>query len=87
MSDVTPDEHKVLRAILTNDFHDAPLGEARIGSAVFCESIDAAAEPSGFEDGKILSALVSSLVHKKLVTSDGESIALTAAGYAAAMKA
>lgn len=84
MTDLTQDEYKVLRALLTNELHDVPLGEARIGAGVFCESLDAASEPCGVKDGKILSALVSSLKHKQLVDSDGETIALTAAGYAAA---
>lgn len=87
MSDISKDEFKVLRAILTNEFHDMPLGEARIGSAVWCASLDEAAEPCGIKDGKILSAIVSTLAHKKLVVSDGETIALTQAGYAAATAA
>jgi hypothetical protein len=87
MSDINQDEFKVLRAILTNEFHDVPPGEARIGSAIFCESLDAAAEPCGVKDGKILSTIVSSLVRKTLVVTDGETIALTAEGYAAAMAA
>lgn len=87
MSEVSPDEFKVLRAILTNEFHSEPQGAARIGSAIFCESIDAAEEPCGFTDGKILSALVSSLARKALVSLDGEMIALTEAGYTAARAA
>jgi hypothetical protein len=87
MSDISKDEFKVLRAILTNEFHDVPLGEARIGSSVWCASLDEASEPCGVKDGKILSALVSTLAHKKLVVSDGETIALTQAGYAAAIAA
>lgn len=87
MNDISKDEFKVLRAILTNELHDVPLGEARIGSDVWCASLDAAAEPCGVKDGKILSALVSSLAHKKLVVSDGETIALTQAGYVAAAAA
>jgi hypothetical protein len=86
MSDVTRDEFRVLRAILTNEFHSDP-GEGRIGSAIFCESLDVSGEPCGVKDGKILSALISSLVHKKLVETDGETIALTAEGYAAATAA
>lgn len=87
MSDISQDEFKVLRAILTNEFHDAPLGRERIDSSVWCASLDEAAEPCGVKDGKILSAIVSALAHKKLVVSDGETIALTEAGYAAATAA
>ncbi|MGO9134766.1 MAG: hypothetical protein ACLP8A_12080 [Methylovirgula sp.] len=87
MADVSQDEFKVLRAILTNEFHSEPPGEARIGSAIFCESLDAAEEPCGFKDGKILSVIVSSLVNKKLVVTDGETIELTADGYVAATDA
>jgi hypothetical protein len=87
MPDVSRDEFKVLRAILTNEFHSEPPGQSRIGSDIFCESLDAAEEPCGIADGKMLSVVVSSLVSKKLVVTDGETIALTADGYAAATDA
>jgi hypothetical protein len=84
MSDVNRDEFRVLRAVLTNQFHSEPPGEARIGSAVFCASLDTSGEACDVKDRNALSALISSLVHKKLVVSDGETIALTSDGYAAA---
>jgi len=87
MTELTNDERKLLRAILTNELHEAPLGEARIGSSIWCESINDAAEPTGIKDGKILSVIVSRLAQKKLVISDGETIELTRAGYEAAVAA
>jgi hypothetical protein len=86
MTELTDNEMKLLRAILTNEAHEAPLGTERIGSSIWCESINEATEPSGIKDGKILSAIVSLLSQKKLVVSDGETIELTAAGYEAATK-
>jgi hypothetical protein len=86
MSELTENEMKMLRAILTNEAHDTPLGEERIGSSVWCESINEAKEPTGIKDGKILSAIVSLLSQKKLVVTDGETIELTKAGYDAAVK-
>jgi hypothetical protein len=86
MTELTDNELKILRAILTNEAHETPLGEERIGSSVWCESINEAKEPSGIKDGKLLSALVSLLSQKKLVISDGETIELTKAGYDAAVK-
>jgi hypothetical protein len=87
MNDVSRDEFKVLRAILTNEFHSAPPGHARIGSAVFCESLEAAGEPCGIANRNMLSAVISSLAQRKLVVTDGETIALTAEGYGAATDA
>jgi hypothetical protein len=84
MSDVSENERKILRAILTNDLHEAPLGEGRIGASVWCESLNDAGEPSGITDGKLLSALISLLAQKKLVKTDGETIELTQAGYGVA---
>ncbi len=52
MSELTENEMKLLRAILTNEAHDTPLGEERIGSSVWCESINEAKEPTGIKDGK-----------------------------------
>ncbi|HTJ01171.1 MAG TPA: hypothetical protein VL492_00145 [Methylovirgula sp.] len=86
MNDVSRDEFKVLRAILTNEFHSEP-GEARIGSAIFCRSLDAATEPCGFDDGEHLADVLASLARKKLVVTDGTTVALTADGYAAATDA
>ena len=85
MAELTDNEVKVLRAILTNDFHEEPLGEARIGGSVWCASLNDAGEPSGIKDGKILSATVSLLAQKKFVVTDGEMIELTKAGYEAAV--
>ncbi len=84
MTDLSDNEMKILRAILTNEAHEAPLGDGRIGSSIWCESINEATEPSGIKDGKLLSALVSLLSQKKLVVTDGETIELTKAGYEAA---
>ncbi len=84
MAELSENERKILRAILTNNAHDAPLGEGRIGSTVWCESLNEAAEPSGIKDGKILSATVSLLANKGLVVTDGETIELTKAGYLSA---
>jgi hypothetical protein len=86
MTDLSDNELKILRAILTNEAHETPLGEERIGSSIWCESINEAKEPSGIKDGKILSAIVSLLSQKKLVVTDGETIELTQAGYEAAAK-
>jgi len=85
MTDVSDNEMKILRAILTNEAHEAPLGPERIGSSIWCESINEASEPSGIKDGKHLSAMVSLLAQKKLVVTDNETIELTQAGYDAAM--
>jgi len=84
MAELSDNERKILRAILTNNAHDAPLGDGRIGSSVWCESLNEAAEPSGIKDGKILSATVSLLANKGLVVTDGETIELTKAGYLSA---
>ncbi len=84
MAELSENERKILRAILTNNAHDAPLGVGRIGSTVWCESLNEAAEPSGIKDGKILSATVSLLANKGLVVTDGETIELTKAGYLSA---
>jgi hypothetical protein len=86
MTELSDNEMKILRAILTNEAHDAPLGAERIGSSVWCASINEATEPSGIKDGKIQSAIVSLLSQKKLVVTDGEMIELTQAGYEAAAK-
>lgn len=86
MSELSDNEMKLLRAILTNEAHEAPLGPERIGSSVWCEAINEAKEPSGIKDGKIISALVSLLSQKKLVVADSETIELTQAGYEAAMQ-
>ncbi len=86
MGELSDNERKVLRAVLTNDFHEEPLGEARIGASIWSASLNEAAEPTGITDGKILSAIVSLLTQKKLVKSDGETIELTQEGYVAATK-
>jgi hypothetical protein len=87
MSDVSRDEFKVLRAVLTNEFHSEPPGKARIGSAIFCRSLDAATEPCGFDDGEALAEVLASLARKKLIVTDGVTVALTGDGYAAATDA
>jgi hypothetical protein len=84
MAELSENERKILRAVLTNKIHEGPLGPERIGVSVWCESLNEADEPTGIKDGKILSALISALITKKLVTSDGETIELTQAGFAAA---
>jgi len=84
MTGLSDNEVKILRAILTNEAHEVPLGEERIGSSIWCESINEAKEPSGIKDGKLLSAIVSLLSQKNLVVTDGETIELTKAGYEAA---
>jgi hypothetical protein len=86
MTDVSENEMKILRAILTNEAHEAPLGSDRIGSSIWAESINEAKEPSGIKDGKLISALVSLLSQKQLVVTDGETIELTKAGYETAAK-
>lgn len=86
MNDVSRDEFKVLRAILTNEFHSEP-GKARIGSPIFCRSLDAASEPCGFDNGEHLADVLVSLARKKLIVTDGTTVALTADGYAAATDA
>ncbi len=87
MSDVSRDEFKVLRAILTNEFHGEPPGKARIGSSIFCRSLDAATEPCGFDDGEYLAKVLVSLARKKLIVTDGTTVALTGEGYGAATDA
>jgi hypothetical protein len=84
MADLSENERKVLRAVLTNEMHESPLGPERVGASIWCESLNAAAEPTGIKDGKILSAIISALVTKKLVKSDGETVELTKEGYEAA---
>lgn len=72
---ITTSEHSVLRALLTNDFTAFNGGiPARYGMAldwaVWTADINSAAEPSTVE-GRALSGVVSSLVQKGLVSSEG----------------
>lgn len=83
MAELNENERKILRAILTNAGHDQPLGPERIGSSIYCETLNDAAEPSGIKDGKILSAIISLLANKGFVITDGETIELTKAGFSA----
>jgi hypothetical protein len=81
---VTDKQRAVLRAILHNTFHDAsPLAD-RAEVQVWVNLINDSEAPSGIE-GKALAGVVSGLVQKQLVFTDGECIALTLAGHATAM--
>jgi DNA-binding MarR family transcriptional regulator len=76
---ITENERKVLRAILTNDFGDGDDLAWR-----WSNSINDAGEPSGLS-GKTLSGVCASLAQKGLVQADGQSgrdacIRLTPAG-------
>ena len=81
MTNVTDKEFKVLRALYTNDFGDAPTDER------WTDCINDAEEPSGIT-GKELSGVVASLAKKKLVncywSKFDATIALTPLGVEAA---
>lgn len=61
MTEITRNEHKVLRAILTNDFQ---------AGGTWANCINDASEPSGIE-GKALAGVVSSLAKKGLLICGG----------------
>lgn len=90
---ITDNEAKVLKAVLTNDF---TMSNGRVpdkfeGSDwIWSDCINDTRFPSGIE-GKALSGVVSSLCQKGLLQTDGNSgrdacVSLTEAGYAAAVK-
>ncbi len=80
---ITDNEKRVLRAILTNCFHDGTQGEDKITNPVWSNCINDADEPSGLE-GKSLSGVCGSLAQKGMIGTNDECIWLTKAGYDAA---
>lgn len=74
MVKITEKELKVLFAIRNNDYCN---GDAT--AATWVECINASSTPSGVE-GRSLSGVVASLAKKDLVSTNGESIALTSTG-------
>lgn len=92
MTNLTQNESKVLKTILTNDFtmSNGAIPATYEGTDwIWSDCINDSASPSGIE-GKSLSGVVSSLCKKGLVVVDGISrdacVSLTEAGFAAAAK-
>jgi hypothetical protein len=93
---MTANQTALLHAILTNDFTafngglpgtpDAPYTFDSSDWAIWSNSIDCclAQVAAKLPKGRALSATVSTLVRAGLLTSDGECICFTAAGYKAA---
>lgn len=79
---VTHNEMAVLRSVLNNFYLDSTEGEAVINNGVWSNCINDSDTPSGIE-GKALSGVVSSLVKKGLLGTNGESVYLTRPGYEA----
>lgn len=87
MQHITDNELAVLRAILTNYFHDGLKGRETIGNLVWADCINDAGKPSGVT-GKSLSGVVSSLSRKGLIVAEGGKdacVCLTTVGYEAAI--
>jgi hypothetical protein len=85
---ITTNERAVLLALVDNHFHDGNQGEdEKCGQWLWANCINDSTSPSGI-DGKALSGVVSNLVQKGLVVTDGNKgreacVRLTPSGYRA----
>lgn len=93
---ITAKEHAVLQAILRNDYTrfngsvpdaDYVFDEGHFEVWSDCIHLCDGSKDLGLPKGRALSAVVSSLAQKGLISSDGECVILRKAGFDAAMDA